>query len=353
MGENFDFDKWANDSNLSRESTTALKTLKLANYTCLINLKTEEMKRTGLSLGQEVLFRLALTKLGNPNMEHDGGNKGTGQVPGTPASPRTRPQDTGSLAAEAPETDPLMLAGQQLDALFKNSSDTQNAGDQLDSLLKNSLDTRNPIRSTPVEMPYDPRILLSAKASSKKAEKIVSFLPEKVKERIQRARKDRMVLTHSEDGSISLKSNDLETYHITVAEWGAANMRLMNFLLQQGDLARAHVEYYMAYTTQVFEYASTYEWTSILLFDTRYRDLQAEHGFLWGDMRLAQQMNILVPRNSANSQGNGKYRNPKTQKPQEECKKWLSSGGKCPFGDKCRYVHRSLDDSPTPDAKND
>ena len=75
---------------------------------------------------------------------------------------------------------------------------------------------------------YDPHILLSAKATKKKAEKIISFLPERVKDRIQRARKDRMILTQGEDGAISVKSNDKETYCISMSEWGAANMRLMN-----------------------------------------------------------------------------------------------------------------------------
>lgn len=324
MAENFDFEIWAEENDLSRESIKALRSQKMTDHTCLTHIKSGEVKRAGLALGQEVLFRLALTKLGNPNFQE---NAEPASLPGTPRN-NGPAQDSVEVI---PDEDPLLLAGAQLDALFKDSPD---------------MTRPTPSKPSPMNALYDPRILLSARATTKKAEKIVAYLPEKVKDRIQRARRDRMVFTQAEDGSIAVKNNEGEPYHITMSEWGAANMRLMNHLLQTGDLPRDQVEYYMAYTMQIFELSDSYEWASVLLFDNRYRELQAEHGFVWGDMRLALQMQVLTPRIN----NNAKLRNSRQSgKVEEDCKKWLATGGKCPFGHKCRYVHRKLD-AP---AKND
>ena len=131
-----------------------------------------------------------------------------------------------------------------------------------------------------------------------------------------------MVFTQADDGSIAVKNNEGEPYHITIAEWGAANMRLMNHLLQTGDLPRDQVEYYLAYTMQIFKLSDTYDWASVMMFDNRCRELQAEHGFVWGDMRLAFQMQVLTPRIYSNA----RPCNNRQLKTEEDCKKWLASG---------------------------
>jgi len=158
-----------------------------------------------------------------------------------------------------------------------------------------------------------------------------------------------MILTQQEDGTIAVKNNEQETFSISMAEWGAANMRLMSYLLEVGDLHRDQVEYYLAYTMQVFELADVYDWSSVLLFYTQYRELQAEHGFVWGDMRLSMQMQLLVPKQA----NYGKPRpNKHPAKSDEECKKWLATGGHCPFGTRCKYVHRKLDNAGAAASKN-
>ena len=357
--DTFNFDDWANASQLNRDTVKALRTHKMTDYICLTNIKSGEIKRAGLALGQEIYFRMALATLGNPNFKED--------VPvSVPAAPtvaassmdqskdqetdpdldQERGQEPNKEPDQEQEENILLAAGAQLDALFKNSPDVTRAlsapaQPEVTSLLS------APAKLAPLSAAYDPRILLSAKATKKKAEKITSFLPERVKDRIQRARKDRMILTQGEDGSISVKANDKESYYISMSEWGAANMRLMNYLLQNGDLPRDHVEYYLAYTMQVFELADNFEWASVLQFDSRYRDLQAEHGFPWGDMRLSQQMQVLRPKTLHSVRPR-----PVTGKPpkiEEDCKKWLATNGKCPFGTSCKFIHKKLD----PPAKND
>ena len=44
-----------------------------------------------------------------------------------------------------------------------------------------------------------------------------------------------MILSLGEDGRISLKQSEEDLSGITIAEWGAANMKLMNYLMLTGD----------------------------------------------------------------------------------------------------------------------
>ena len=95
------------------------------------------------------------------------------------------------------------------------------------------------------------------------------------------------MVTTSEDGGDKLvvQNNDKHRYTgISIDESGAANIRLMHHLLQTGDLARQHLENYMAYTVSVFEMVQVYEWLSILNFDHQYREQQAQLDFQWGEI---------------------------------------------------------------------
>ncbi len=42
------------------------------------------------------------------------------------------------------------------------------------------------------------------------------------------------------------------------------------------------VEYYLAYTAIMFEFAQKYDWASMMDFDIKYREQQAAHVFQWG-----------------------------------------------------------------------
>ena len=237
--EDLDFNQWTEDSHFTKDSIKALRTHKMTDYECLINVKSGELKRAGLALGQEICMRTALAKLGNLNFVEGA----TQSTPNTPArtvqntsrlvqekaQDRDQEQDQDQDERQELDQDPILMAGAKLDALLKDSPGVSRV-------------LSVPSKVAPLPSEYDPRILLSAKASSKKAEKITSFLHEKVKDRIQRARKDCLILTQGEDGSISMKNNDKESFYISMSESGAANMRLMNHILQNGDLPRDQVE---------------------------------------------------------------------------------------------------------------
>jgi hypothetical protein len=133
--------------------------------------------------------------------------------------------------------------------------------------------------------------------------------------------------------TIILKTEEEHPYlGIYMEEWGAANMRLMNILLTSGHLKRDDVEYYLAYTTRIFEFAEIYEWNSVLHFDYSYRELQSEHGFPWGTFSPHMELQILIPKRTRQNP----EMPPKSLK--EDCRIFKAKGN-CPFGSNCRYRH--------------
>ena len=145
---------------------------------------------------------------------------------------------------------------------------------------------------------------------------------------------------------IVLRAEDSHPYKgLTVGEWGGANMRLLNFLLQEHKLSRDKIEFYMAYTSQIMDFLEVYEWDSILEFDFSYRELQAEHCFVWGTFVPQLESKILVSRRGTKPQ-NSNRPGPMTkhQKKKPDCRIFLAKGS-CPFKEHCKFNH------PTPPTK--
>ena len=364
---NFNFNDWVRDHDFTTETKKALRSNGLIDTSVLLIAKSGDIRRIGITIGQEIVLRSALASLGNKNFL---------EPPATTSDPATIGDSSAALPAtseaaqqlgevvdgaqnteETNSDDMGAPSTQDPQGVDKNIAAPAAAEDSLEHflsvgppapLLKGGADIRQASSPSVAMDAHDPRVLLTMKASTKKAEKIMSFLPDKVRERIQRRRRDRMVLTHAEDGSLSFKASEEDTYAITVNEWAAANMRLLSHLLRKGDLAYSEVDYYLAYTMQVHELAEKFDWASLMEFDCRYRELQAEHNFRWGDMRFVSQIQLLQPKKHngppRRSQGAAAPTNSK-----EDCKKWLASGGRsCPFGAQCRYLHRKVQDDQVP-----
>jgi len=327
----FEFTKWCQSANLSVSTKKILKDNALHEEEALLFLKPSDVSALQEPMGQHVYLRNALAKMGSPafqDKEQPANNEEINAIDDQRSDQQSpRPSQDNVTAMDKAE--------EALDALF--SSKPAPYAEDPDTLVASQA------CGFAQEMDlHDPRMLLTVKASQRKAERIINFLPERVKERIQRRRRDRLVFSQAEDGAIMFKPSEVDTHAITPAEWGAANMRLLSHLLRKGDLAYKNVEFYLAYTVQIYELAEKFEWSSLMEFDTRYRELQAEHNFRWGDMRFASQIHLLTPRR----QGPQQYGRRPQQQNKEECKKCLASGGKnCPFGTNCRYLHKKLNES--------
>ena len=161
-------------------------------------------------------------------------------------------------------------------------------------------------------------------------------------------RRKKFVFGTDKGDSVTIKADDKHPYSgITLSEWSAANCRLMALLIDSGQLKHEHVTYYLAYTTQIYEYYQAYEWEAILDFDHQYRERQNHHRFMWGYIPPNTEIMLLgSPRStkpSAEVYKGAKYSSVKhtsyNNYRTEECKLYKNTNGNCPYGDKCRFKH--------------
>lgn len=404
--EGISFDEWAHQAGLTRKSTSYLRQQDLASFNTLRLLSDEDIKELDITFGQKKLLLATLRQIFPhpvPGMSVKPiivSAAATGQPP-PDSSPNARqrahsddiqcgPAPKINMAAPTVTTNPtatgLSLSGVDISVVRRQAAQLEDAGKHLNTLLSNTptvnaadtvvthgMNTQSSAPSTASishnmnENKYhniygqlDPRSILTAKATTKKAVHITQFLSERSKKKRQNRRKE-IVLSqghgaNSESDRLVLKTEEEHPYaRIAMEEWGAANCRLMNYLIQDGQLARKDLEFYLAYTAKVYDLAELYEWHSVLDFDYCYRELQAEHGFPWGTFapHLEQR---LVPRkyNPTNNKGTPMTAEKRGQ--QQECKLFKASKGTyCPFGEECRYKHTVrpfLDNAPTTRPNN-
>ena len=257
--ESFNFDEWATGLGLSRKVTQILRQEELTSKTALKLIKLKDLKELGLPLGSVKIIENEIhiwnkgqntsDKLGNSEKDMN-------------------------INAEI-----LAWAGKTLDVLLN------------DQLLLSDNPTCKPVLFGQM----DPRTILTLKSQTNKAVHITQFLTEKCKRRRQGRRKEFVLKSGSANSeTLVLKADEEHPYlGIFIEEWGAANMRLLNHLLATQKLRRNDIEFYLAYTTKIFEFAEKYEWNSVLNYDYAYRELQAEHQFQWEPFHLTWNYSYL------------------------------------------------------------
>lgn len=293
--EEFNFDEWAKTLGLSRKVIQCLRQEELVRKEALKLVEVADLKSIGLPLGS---IKLIMEQVNSWN------------------------KSAIIIDKESSANDTVLEA----------------AGKTLDTLLL----TNNFVPGENTQDSYinymDPRTVLTLKAKSQKATHITEFLTEKSKKRRQNRRKEFILRTGSSDAeTLVLRTEEEHPYlGILLEEWGAANMRLLNHLLATGKIHRSNIEYYLAYTTRIFEFSEIYEWSSVLHFDHTYRELQAEHQFQWGTFSPHMELQILTPKRVRQNQASGWQGTP--LQPREDCRIFKAKGS-CPFGVNCRYRH--------------
>lgn len=328
----FCFNRWAEAFGLNRDTTGVLVKEGCNTKKILEVLSPFAINKLGLSIGQGIAFRSGLKALGN----HIGGRQTDSTLnspPGNQAK-RRREDDAQSVDSHPPSGQ----RGQEgIEQAAENELDQYLSGvGKKDHGDTNGRDTKYH------EGPYgsDPRINLVLKSQRRKAQRITNFIPESVGKRLAAKNKERMSLIQDADGKFSIKTDDQLPGHLTLSEWGAANIRLMQHLLDSGELARTDIEYYNAYSLMIYELIESYEWASILAFDTRYRELQAHTGFPWGTPSRGLEVSTLIPRARKERQGDKpKARiNPRADR-RGVCRTYARDGT-CPYGEKCIFSHK-------------
>ncbi|KAH3880584.1 hypothetical protein DPMN_004501 [Dreissena polymorpha] len=221
--DDFNFDAWASDINLNRKVTQILRQEDLCTKDSLKLVNEQELKSIGVPLGSAKLRCKEVLKWTDKQ-----------ETSAPPATATVEP---------VPNEVTLDLAGKSLDDLLGQISEPH---------------VNTTYQQTNMHF-MDPRSVLTMKAKSKKAVHIDQFLTEKSKRKRQNRRKE-YVLRSKKSETLVLKTDDEHPYlGIQIEEWGAANMRLLNHLLSTNLLQRQEVEYYLAYTTRIFEFADIYE----------------------------------------------------------------------------------------------
>jgi hypothetical protein len=308
----FEFDKWCTESGLTKKTVNALQKEELTEKELLVSLSEGEVSTLCSTLGQRKALLTAVTSLQHGQAASSGSSDPLTAIEGEGNFPKTI-------------TD------------LRNQSSLGETGKTFSDLLFGhgpQLTPPPPPPSTPGQFTcYDPRLTLTIKAHKKKATHVTQFLPEKVKRRRQLKKKNFVLSTQSQgEEQLVIKTEDEHPYSgLLISEWVSANCRVMNYLLQSGELARQDVEYYLAHTVNVMDYADSYEWESVLDFDYHYRELQAEHSFPWGTYPPYMEAR-MTPRRAPAPR-------PFPHPPSVPDCKMFKARGTCTFGAQCKFRH--------------
>lgn len=390
--EEFNFDNWA--MFLSRNATKTLRKEELTTLQTLKLLTPADTAKLGLPMGQKILLDVGLTKLtGRPQ-------KQPGALPARPQNQGSRSAqvdertdgshsegDTSTRTTERPALQPVSSNNATIKDIRRQKEELMGAGNELDYLFSSipptnapvasplvtqasavghpSIVTHNPASPSASQLPYhaaaiDPRSILTTKATSRKAVHITAFLTESTKKRLRGRKRDSIVLARDQgegQNRLMLQADESHPYGgILISEWASANCRVLNHLLSTGDLHRDHMEYYLAYTATIMDFASVYEWRNVLDFDFQYREQQAEHNFCWGYINPLLKMQVLSqprntgmgPRDSYQAMGRSRQSQGTNHNAIPDCKQWKANNGFCAFGDKCKFRHVPLQQQTRP-----
>jgi hypothetical protein len=364
----FDMPAWAKKYGLTRKTEATLSAEEITSPEALLALLPQDLMELALPIGQRRLLQVAIDALrprrpaaqatssdasaGGDRVHEEASDAGVRDVGVADAAVLS---DAGLTIEDIRrQAQALGAAGKAWDSLFApGQSAALQPGEQSTAA---GAGTSASASAQPAPKPAallqhsDPRTILTVKSQGRKAVHITSFISERTKKRLRSHR--RGTVLGVADHNIVLQTDEDHPYSgISIAEWGSANMRLMAYLLQSGELARDNVEFYMAYTTQVFEYAGLYDWEAVLEFDWLYRERQAEHSFMWGHIPPNMELTLVSrPRRHGQPQhphAPGPARYPRNaQAPHaasatktQECWLFKVKNGACPFGDNCRYDH--------------
>lgn len=362
----FDFEAWAKEAGLLRKTTAKLRQEDLCTKRTLALLVNSDIRELSLAIGQRKLLEAAVQKLtpatsGQPTQEPSG--RSTSEA-GTsaqtePAATETPELEANAHAKGADGGDTQRLTIGQLRRLMQNDSQLEGAGKTLDAILGisppstcSSNETVNQTKHAPgPDSAFDPRTMLTIKSSSTKAVHITQFISEATKKRRQSRKRQFVVSQKGGDSELVIATDDDHPYSgLTIEEWSAANCRVMAHLLQTGQLATADIDFYLAYTVQIYEFAQRYQWEGLMDFDYQYRERQAQYSFLWGTNTGNMELSLLhaIPRRPDVPRQSKPYYNtavhPKRDvnprpKQSQECRLYKTRGGNCPFGTSCIYYH--------------
>ena len=98
---------------------------------------------------------------------------------------------------------------------------------------------------------------------------------------------------------------------VAMSQWVVANTRIFHTLLFSSKLPTSRdVKDYLAYTVKVMELAGKCEWTSVLKYDDKFRQLQATYALHWSydsnhlhEVTLVPKLSLSIKSNKTSKAG--------------------------------------------------
>ena len=373
VAEQFNLQDWCKAAGLTRKTEGTLSKEELTSLDALKMLEPVDLREMGLPIGQRKLLQQAVASLRTDQDRVPGGvrNDIRAGVPETDEAGGASMRDHGDQEANAGllaasssgitiedirrQAAALGSAGKTFDELFSPPPHTAQVSHNPTPMVATAAASMPPLSAPPQpQLPgishSDPRTILTIKSGSQKVVHITQFLAESTKKRLRSNR--RGIVLGAGGENVLIHTEDEHPYNgISISEWGAANSRLMAHLLQTGALTRDHIEFYLAYTTQIFEYAAIYDWGAVLDWDFTYRERQATYGFMWGHIPPNMHMSLVSrprqpyqrykPMSSKSAPPKPQQHGPPSryQNNDGECRLFKAHNGDCPFGDRCKFTH--------------
>ena len=127
---------------------------------------------------------------------------------------------------------------------------------------------------------------------------------------------------------------------ISAEQWCLANTRIMDLMLETGELTTATLRDYMAYTVKVCQLFTIYERVTVLQYDREYRHMQAHYGFRWGtDAQHLHNVNLRHKSSTADGAATARFsRSSRGAASDDQLCRLFNSREGCHY-DTCKFVH--------------
>ena len=270
-----DLGAWAQARHLTADTVRTLEENGCNNVAIVTAMETSDVAELKLNLGQRRMLLPAIQEARGPTASAATSHP---QPPPQPSDPRASSNPEGDDASQPP------------------------AQSLTDIILGR---TPSALPCNPVNVD-DPEIYLHMAAGKSDAHHydIIDFVPGDV------IKDEDSVLACSDGVELiarAAQSKRGKLYHITPAQWSAANSAIMARLIRDGALGTAGVNQYLNYSFKVGDLGRTYTWSSILQYDREYHQLQARLGFVWGTDISHLRATTLIPKQwAAMSQPSGR-----------------------------------------------
>ena len=132
--------------------------------------------------------------------------------------------------------------------------------------------------------------------------------------------------------------NRLKIENVQPSQWIVANALILAEIVRESahDSALPQtVLDYLSYTAKVGDLSGRFIWSSVMLYDDEYRELQANHGFRWGMDSSHLSTVFLQARDPRPAKSKPRYQSRFNDK---TCG-YFNTGRKCPHEPACKFAH--------------